>query len=43
MEHQSFEDVTVAKVLNDNFVSIKVDREELPGRTKDIVPMNIIY
>ncbi|MFL3027507.1 MAG: thioredoxin domain-containing protein [Candidatus Neomarinimicrobiota bacterium] len=30
MEHESFEDDSVAKLLNDNFVSIKVDREELP-------------
>ncbi len=30
MEHESFEDVHVAKILNDNFISIKVDREELP-------------
>ena len=28
MEHESFEDEEVAKVLNDKFVSIKVDREE---------------
>lgn len=30
MEHESFEDETVAKLLNDNFVCIKVDREERP-------------
>jgi uncharacterized protein YyaL (SSP411 family) len=30
MAHESFEDDVVAKVLNDHFVSIKVDREELP-------------
>lgn len=30
MEHESFEDSLVAKVMNDNFVSIKVDREERP-------------
>jgi uncharacterized protein YyaL (SSP411 family) len=30
MEHESFEDDAVAKLLNDNFVSIKVDREERP-------------
>ncbi|MDP4089536.1 MAG: thioredoxin domain-containing protein [Bacillota bacterium] len=30
MERESFEDEEVAKVLNDNFVSIKVDREERP-------------
>ena len=30
MEHESFEDDSVAMLLNKNFVSIKVDREELP-------------
>ena len=30
MEKESFEDVEIAKLLNDNFVSIKVDREERP-------------
>jgi len=30
MEHESFEDEAIAKLLNDNFVCIKVDREERP-------------
>ena len=30
MEHESFEDSSVAQVMNDSFVSIKVDREERP-------------
>jgi uncharacterized protein YyaL (SSP411 family) len=30
MEHESFEDAEVASMLNDAFVSIKVDREERP-------------
>lgn len=30
MEHESFEDSEVAKLLNDHFVCIKVDREERP-------------
>ncbi|MEZ4777788.1 MAG: thioredoxin domain-containing protein [Flavobacteriaceae bacterium] len=30
MEHESFEDSTVAAVMNKNFISIKVDREERP-------------
>ena len=30
MEHESFEDAEVAKVMNAHFVSIKVDREERP-------------
>src|SRR2546421_5173630 len=28
--HESFEDPEIAKILNDNFVPIKVDREERP-------------
>jgi len=34
MAHESFEDPTVAKVMNDVFVSIKVDREERPDIDK---------
>jgi uncharacterized protein YyaL (SSP411 family) len=30
MEHESFEDAAIASVLNERFVSIKVDREERP-------------
>lgn len=30
MAHESFENVEVAKILNEHFVSIKVDREERP-------------
>lgn len=30
MEHESFEDEEVADILNQNFISIKVDREERP-------------
>ena len=30
MAHESFEDDAIAQLLNDNFVSIKVDREERP-------------
>jgi uncharacterized protein YyaL (SSP411 family) len=30
MEHESFEDPEVAKLLNENFVAVKVDREERP-------------
>ncbi|MGB0167399.1 MAG: thioredoxin domain-containing protein, partial [Luteibaculum sp.] len=30
MEHESFEDTVVAKIMNDNFICIKVDREERP-------------
>jgi len=34
MAHESFEDIEVAKHLNDNFVCIKVDREERPDIDK---------
>jgi len=30
MERESFEDEEVGRLLNDSFVSIKVDREERP-------------
>jgi len=30
MEHESFEDSTVAALMNEHFISIKVDREERP-------------
>ena len=30
MEHESFEDSAVAKIMNENFICIKVDREERP-------------
>jgi hypothetical protein len=34
MEHESFEDEATAKLLNENFVPIKVDREERPDVDK---------
>jgi len=40
MERESFEDSLVAKVMNDNFISIKVDREERPD--VDQVYMNAV-
>ena len=30
MEHESFEDTEVAKTMNENFICVKVDREERP-------------
>lgn len=30
MEHESFEDTAVARIMNENFICIKVDREERP-------------
>ncbi|MFK7920960.1 MAG: thioredoxin domain-containing protein [Bacteroidia bacterium] len=41
MEHESFEDTTVARIMNEHFVSIKVDREERPD--VDQIYMNAAY
>jgi uncharacterized protein YyaL (SSP411 family) len=41
MEHESFEDNAVAGIMNDHFVSVKVDREERPDI--DQVYMNAAY
>jgi hypothetical protein len=41
MEHESYEDTAVAKIMNENFVCIKVDREERPD--VDQVYMNAAY
>jgi uncharacterized protein len=30
MAHESFEDETIARIMNENFINIKVDREERP-------------
>ncbi len=30
MEHESFEDTTIARLMNENFIPVKVDREERP-------------
>ena len=30
MAHESFEDNETAKIMNENFINIKVDREERP-------------
>jgi hypothetical protein len=40
MEHESFENAEIARVLNDGFVSIKVDREERPDL--DQIYMNAV-
>lgn len=40
MEHQSFENKEVAKIMNDNFICIKVDREEHPD--VDQIYMNAV-
>src|SRR5712691_5068596 len=40
MEHASFEDEAIARLMNDNFVNIKVDREERPDL--DHIYMNAV-
>jgi len=40
MEHESFEDSLVAQVMNQNYISVKVDREERPD--VDQVYMNAV-
>jgi len=40
MERESFEDTIVAQVMNDNFINIKVDREERPD--VDQIYMNAV-
>ncbi|MBT8295001.1 MAG: thioredoxin domain-containing protein, partial [Gramella sp.] len=40
MEHESFEDTEVAHVMNENYINIKVDREERPD--VDQVYMNAV-
>jgi uncharacterized protein len=41
MEHESYEDTTVARIMNEHFVSIKIDREERPDI--DQLYMNAAY
>jgi uncharacterized protein YyaL (SSP411 family) len=41
MEHESFEDEQIADILNEHFVSIKVDREERPDL--DQIYMNALH
>lgn len=40
MEHESFEDTAVANIMNQNFINIKIDREERPDI--DQVYMNAV-
>ena len=40
MAHESFEDEQTARLMNDNFINIKVDREERPDL--DQVYMNAV-
>ena len=44
MERESFENIEIAKLLNENFISIKIDREDRPDLDKHYQTLyNIIY
>ena len=46
MEHESFENEKIGQLLNENFVSIKVDREERPDVDKlymSFIQVNSIF
>ena len=43
MEHESFEDETVAEVLNEHFIAIKVDREERPDLDEIYMNATILF
>ncbi|MBN1490379.1 MAG: thioredoxin domain-containing protein [Phycisphaerae bacterium] len=43
MAHESFEDAEIAAVLNDYFVSIKVDREERPDLDEIYMSATMLY
>ncbi|MFO0973003.1 MAG: thioredoxin domain-containing protein [Phycisphaerae bacterium] len=43
MEHESFENEAIAKLLNENFVAIKVDREERPDLDDLYMKATVLY
>jgi uncharacterized protein YyaL (SSP411 family) len=43
MEHESFEDIEVAELLNRDFISIKVDREERPDIDEIYMTATMLY
>jgi uncharacterized protein YyaL (SSP411 family) len=43
MEHESFEDEAVARILNEHFVPVKVDREERPDLDEIYMNATILY
>jgi uncharacterized protein YyaL (SSP411 family) len=43
MEHESFEDEAIAAILNEHFVSIKVDREERPDLDEIYMSATLLY
>ena len=42
MERESFDNLEIAKMLNDDFISIKVDREERPDVDKVYVRVSTL-
>src|SRR3989304_9750801 len=43
MEHESFEDEAVARLLNEHFIPVKVDREERPDLDAIYMNATILY
>jgi uncharacterized protein len=43
MEHESFEDAEVARILNEHFISVKVDREERPDLDEIYMNATILF
>ena len=43
MEHESFEDEEVARILNEHFIAVKVDREERPDLDEIYMNATILY
>ncbi|MBI2817081.1 MAG: thioredoxin domain-containing protein [Acidobacteria bacterium] len=43
MEHESFEDEEIARILNENFVPVKVDREERPDLDEIYMNATILF
>ena len=43
MEHESFEDESIAAILNEHFISVKVDREERPDLDEIYMNATILF
>jgi uncharacterized protein YyaL (SSP411 family) len=43
MEHESFENEEIAKIMNEHFINVKVDREERPDVDKVYMTFVQVY
>lgn len=43
MERESFEDESIAQIMNTHFVNIKVDREERPDVDKIYMVLSLLF